>query len=105
MGARTSNRVDDAGCPGVVVAALATQFEAIDPQAGSPHYLPRFNSAVVDTAPDCLDAVAFEAVDLDQLLTTRPLAGGGTVLACDFGAIELNPVLFGNGFEEPPPPP
>lgn len=105
LGARTSNRVDDASCPGVVVAALESQFEPIDAQADSPHYTPLFGSVVVDSAADCLDAVAFEAVDLDQLLTPRPLAGNGGAAACDFGAIELNPVLFGDGFEEPPPPP
>ncbi len=59
----------------------------------------------MDRTPDCLDAAAFEAVDLDQLLTPRPLAGNGGGAACDIGAIELNPVLFGDGFEEPPPPP
>ncbi|HWT16783.1 MAG TPA: hypothetical protein VN581_13480 [Patescibacteria group bacterium] len=105
LGARTSNRVDDASCPGIVVNALETQFEPIDAQADSPHFKPLFGSAAVDAAADCLDAVAFEVVDLDQLLTPRPLAGHGGALACDFGAIELNPVLFGDGFEEPPPPP
>ncbi|MCC6559838.1 MAG: hypothetical protein IT478_00660 [Xanthomonadales bacterium] len=105
LSARTTNRVDDASCPGVVVPALESQFEPIDAQADSPHYTPRFDSVAVDSAPDCLDAVAFEVVDLDQLLTPRPLAGNGGVAACDFGAIELNPVLFGDGFEEPPPPP
>ena len=105
LGARTTNRVDDATCPGVVVAGLDTQFEPIDVQADSPHYRPVFGSVVVDSAADCLDAVAFEAVDLDQLLTPRPLAGNGGATACDFGAIELNPVLYADGFEEPPPPP
>lgn len=103
--ARTSNRVDDASCPGNVIAALEAQFEPIDAQADSPHYLPLFGSVVVDTAADCLDAVAFESVDLDQLLTPRPLSGNGGATACDFGATELDPVLFGDGFEEPPPPP
>jgi hypothetical protein len=103
--ARTTNLVDDASCPGSLVAALDTQFDAIDPMAVSPHYPPKFDSAVVDAAPDCLDAVAFEAVDLDQLLTPRPLTVHAPAGRCDIGAIEHNPVLFGDGFEEPPPPP
>lgn len=105
LGARTTNAVGDASCPGAVVAALETQFEAIDTVAASPHYLPKFDSVVVDAAPDCLDAVAFEAVDLDQLLTPRPLTVHSPAGRCDIGAIEHNPVLFGDGFEEPPPPP
>ena len=103
--ARTSNRVADASCPGLVVAALETQFEAINTDADSPHYLPFFDAVVVDAAADCLDAVAFEAVVLDQLLTPRPQRTTATSPRCDIGAIELNPVLFGDGFEEPPPPP
>lgn len=103
--ARTTNAVGDASCPGAVVAALDTQFDAIDPMAVSPHYPPKFDSAVVDAAPDCLDAVAFEAVDLDQLLTPRPLTVHAPAGRCDIGAIEHNPVLFSDGFEEPPPPP
>lgn len=105
LAARTSNLVDDASCPGTVVAALEAQFEPIDAQADSPHYLPKFDSAAVDGAADCLDAVAFEAVDLDQLLTPRPLTVHQPPGRCDIGAIEHNPVLFGDGFEEPPPPP
>lgn len=105
LSARTSNLVADASCPGVVVAALETQFEAIDLMADSPHYRPLFDSVAVDAAADCLDAVAFEAVVLDQLLTPRPLRVTAATAKCDIGAIELNPVLFGDGFEEPPPPP
>jgi CSLREA domain-containing protein len=105
LSARTSNRVDDASCPGVLVAALSSQFAAIDADAASPHYRPLEGSIVVDATADCLDALGVEAVVLDQLLTTRPLAGNGGAPACDFGAIELNPVLFADGFEEPPPPP
>lgn len=105
LAARTSNLVDDASCPGTVVAALEAQFEPIDAQADSPHHLPKFDSAAVDGAADCLDAVAFEAVDLDQLLTPRPLTVHQPPGRCDIGAIEHNPVLFGDGFEEPPPPP
>jgi predicted outer membrane repeat protein len=103
--ARTTNAVTDASCPGSIVAALETQFDAIDPMFPSPHYLPKFDSVVVDAAPDCLDAVAFELVDLDQLLTPRPLTTFPPAGRCDIGAIEFNPVLFGDGFEEPPPPP
>lgn len=103
--ARTSNLVGDAACPGDLVADLIDHFDPIDVLADSPHYLPRFGGVAVDSAPDCMDAVAVEAIDLDQLLKPRPLAGNGNTSACDFGAIELNPVLFGDGFEEPPPPP
>jgi len=105
LSARTSNLVADASCPGVVMAALEAQFEPIDAMADSPHYRPLFDSVAVDSAPDCLDAVAFEAVDLDQLLTPRPLTVNQPPGRCDIGAIEFNPVLFGDGFEEPPPPP
>ncbi|MBL0028878.1 MAG: hypothetical protein IPO95_07365 [Rhodanobacteraceae bacterium] len=103
--ARTTNLVADGSCPGTIVAGLESQFEAIDLMAASPHFVPKFDSAVVDAAPDCLDAVAFEAVDLDQLLTPRPLTVHAPAGRCDIGAIEHNPVLFGDGFEEPPPPP
>lgn len=105
ISARTSNSVADASCPGVVVAALEAQFEPIDAASDSPHYRPKLSSVVVDSAADCLDAVAFEAVDFDQLLTPRPLTVNAPAGRCDIGAIELNPVLFGDGFEEPPPPP
>ena len=103
--ARTTNAVDHASCPGNVVVALDTQFDPIDALALSPHYAPKFDSVVVDAAPDCLDAIAFEAVDLDQLLTPRPLTTYLPAGRCDIGAIEFNPVLFADGFEEPPPPP
>jgi CSLREA domain-containing protein len=101
---RTSNLTDTGGCPGTVVADLITQFEAIDVAADSPHYKPLYTSAAVDTLPDCNDVPALEAVDIDQLIAPRPMAGNGT-LACDHGAIELSPTLFTDGFEEPPPPP
>lgn len=103
--ARTSNRVDDSGCPGVTVPGLAMQFEPGNSAVHMPVFRPSLGSAVIDTSPDCLDALGVEAVDLDQLLAMRPLFGGVAPGMCDFGAIEFNIVQFGDGFEDPPPPP
>jgi len=103
--ARTSNRIDDSGCPGITVPGLATQFEPGNAALHMPVFRPSMGSAVIDTSPDCLDALGVEAVDLDQLLAPRPLFGGIAPGMCDFGAIELNIVQFADGFEDPPPPP
>lgn len=102
---RTTNRVDDAGCPGVTVNGLMSQFAPIDTAATVPVYRPLLGSIVIDTSPDCLDALGVELVDLDQLLDPRPLFGGITPGQCDFGAIEFDVVSFADGFEDPPPPP
>lgn len=102
---RTTNRVDDVGCPGITVPGLMAQFEPLDAGAPVPVYRPLLGSIVVDTSPDCLDALGVEAVDLDQLLAARPLFGGGAPATCDFGAIEFDVVFFRDGFEDPPPPP
>ena len=101
---RTGNLVGDASCPGSVVVDLDLQFESIDSLASSPHFKPLPTSDAVDAAPDCLDALGAELVDLDQLIATRPMTYHATPL-CDFGAVEFTPVIFADGLETPPPAP
>ncbi|MBK8284489.1 MAG: hypothetical protein IPK97_06170 [Ahniella sp.] len=102
---RTDNRLDGAGCPGLQVPGLLSQFEPFNVAEPSPVYRPLLGSAVIDSSPDCLDALGAEAVVLDQLLNPRPRPGGGAELRCDFGAFEATVVMFADGFEDPPPPP
>ncbi len=102
---RTENRVDATGCPGLQVPGLLAQFEPFNPIEPLPVYRPMLGSDVIDTSPDCLDALGAEAVDLDQLLNPRPRSGGGAEVRCDFGAFEATIVMFADGFEDPPPPP
>lgn len=101
---RSENQVDDISCPGNVSAGLAMEFAPIVYGMDSPNYQPLPNSVVVDTSPDCLDATGMEVVEDDQLGAIRPMTNGG-VPACDFGAVELSPELFSDGFEGAMPPP
>lgn len=100
---RNGNYTDDGSCPGVVIANLDTQFQAIDANATNPHYFPLGSSAVVDALPDCLDALGATLVDVDQLQAPRPglLAPLPT---CDMGAVEYTGAIFADGLETPPAP-
>ncbi len=102
---RSGNLSDENTCPGTLTPALLGAFVPIDVDAPLPHFRPLEDAAPVDATPDCLDALGAEAVVLDQILNPRPVAPPGATPACDYGAVEFNPLLFRDGFEALAPEP
>jgi hypothetical protein len=80
------------GCDASLQGSLQATFRPLAEDAELPYYMPRYASAVIDSAGLCLDSHAVP-VSQDGQSTPRPQGGG-----CDIGAVEADYVFF-DGFD------